>query len=372
MILLALSDIHGNIDSVRQLRAHEENIFDAVILAGDIGHSVAEQIFEIIASFNCPIFYIYGNHDYALRYDQNFGENCYHLHMKAISHGSAKMCGFSGCPDSWGENPIAVRIKAEVRQSYHDILAAHGEASQALEAAYKIHEAETDDCDKFISQSLSALAAKAKAKSIDRRRADYRKREENYRRRTYRAYCHNNKAFRVNEKAYWERHKALLSLENSREYKNYLATFAARYEEILTCNRDMLSETISVFGNSKEKLIVVTHARLARTSTDFPVGTLFLFGHRHGFADTVYHGCRYVNVSALDNCIAFRPRHLDEFEWEDCKVVNAGTYAVIKLRSSGEIEVTRMSFDLPDKDWIAVRDRSYVYRDGQIVRFASE
>ena len=51
--LLAVSDIHGNLGSVRDVRARERNNFDAIIVPGDIGDN-AEEIFSILSTFECP------------------------------------------------------------------------------------------------------------------------------------------------------------------------------------------------------------------------------------------------------------------------------------------------------------------------------
>jgi hypothetical protein len=50
---------------------------------------------------------------------------------------------------------------------------------------------------------------------------------------------------------------------------------------------------------------------------------LFLFGHRHGFEDRPSRGSRFVNVSALENCVTVRaiyPKAVDR----DLRNVNAG------------------------------------------------
>jgi Icc-related predicted phosphoesterase len=62
--ILAVSDIHNNVACVRKLRAQEEdNSFDVIAIAGDIGKNRADDIFEVLKSFNCPIVYVDGNHD---------------------------------------------------------------------------------------------------------------------------------------------------------------------------------------------------------------------------------------------------------------------------------------------------------------------
>ncbi len=49
------------------------------------------------------------------------------------------------------------------------------------------------------------------------------------------------------------------------------------------------------------RCVVVTHERLAHTSADMAGVPLFLFGHRHGYADTKFRSSRFVNVSPLDD-----------------------------------------------------------------------
>jgi predicted phosphodiesterase len=68
MRLLAFSDIHHNLVAVRKMRALENNSFDAIIVAGDIGNESAADFFGILATFKCPVMYVYGNWDNKLGY----------------------------------------------------------------------------------------------------------------------------------------------------------------------------------------------------------------------------------------------------------------------------------------------------------------
>src|SRR5450631_2436665 len=77
MRLLAFSDIHHNLVAVRKLRASEQNSFDAIIVAGDIGSESAAEFFAILATFNCPVIYVYGNWDNELGYKTSFGPDCH-------------------------------------------------------------------------------------------------------------------------------------------------------------------------------------------------------------------------------------------------------------------------------------------------------
>jgi len=44
MKLLALSDIHSNLIAVRKMRAQERNVFDAIVIAGDLGGDAVEGL----------------------------------------------------------------------------------------------------------------------------------------------------------------------------------------------------------------------------------------------------------------------------------------------------------------------------------------
>jgi Icc-related predicted phosphoesterase len=114
--LLAVSDIHGNVEAVHLLRERERNVFDAVIVAGDIGGGAAPEILNILASFACPIMYVFGNWDNQLPYDTDFGSACHHLHLRSVECGGWAFAGFSGLPTSWGMNPIAKALKEGVKR----------------------------------------------------------------------------------------------------------------------------------------------------------------------------------------------------------------------------------------------------------------
>jgi predicted phosphodiesterase len=106
--LLALSDVHGNVSAVTQLRRKEANRFDGVVVAGDIGAEAAPEIIQILSTFECPVLYIFGNWDSELAYEAFLGQNCYHLHLKLAKFGPFYFSGFSGCDANWGRNPFAM------------------------------------------------------------------------------------------------------------------------------------------------------------------------------------------------------------------------------------------------------------------------
>jgi predicted phosphodiesterase len=55
MKILALSDIHHNLVAVRKLRAAEKNVFDVILVAGDMGSESAGKLLNILATFQCPV-----------------------------------------------------------------------------------------------------------------------------------------------------------------------------------------------------------------------------------------------------------------------------------------------------------------------------
>ena len=115
MRALVFSDIHGNIDPIRELRAKERNEFDAIIIAGDIGNKSAVEIFKILDTFECPVYCVYGNWDHKLDYDKPLSRNWVLLQNKIHEVDGFYISGFSGCPTNWGKNPINHEMVADVR-----------------------------------------------------------------------------------------------------------------------------------------------------------------------------------------------------------------------------------------------------------------
>jgi hypothetical protein len=122
MKLLALSDIHHNLVAVRKLRALEKNSFDAIIVAGDIGSESATAFFKILATFKCPILYVYGNWDNKLGYKTSFGSHCHLIHSNIITIGDISFTGFSGCPTHWGKNPIVRKFYRQIENENKSVI----------------------------------------------------------------------------------------------------------------------------------------------------------------------------------------------------------------------------------------------------------
>ena len=203
MRLLALSDIHGNVRAVHELRARESNRFDAIVVAGDLGSNAAADILTILGSFKCPVLYVYGNWDNELDYEHFFGPNTFHLHTMPFRLGCISFVGFSGLPTHWGRNPFAESICSEVADKHKNILSAYDECEAAFERAEAEIEADHE-------QRVARLAAKTR----DRRRAEYRSKvTELERRRDSRL----RKAVRQAE-----------ALSESPEYQAYIADVHSR------------------------------------------------------------------------------------------------------------------------------------------------
>ncbi|HMF68846.1 MAG TPA: metallophosphoesterase family protein [Phyllobacterium sp.] len=122
MRLLAFSDIHNNLVAVRKLRALEKNSFDVIIVAGDIGNESAADFFRILATFKCPVMYVYGNWDNELGYKTPFGRHCHLIQSNVTTIGNLSFTGFSGCPTNWGKNPIFQKLCRRVERDNRGVV----------------------------------------------------------------------------------------------------------------------------------------------------------------------------------------------------------------------------------------------------------
>jgi hypothetical protein len=151
MRLLAFSDIHNNLVAVRKLRDSEKNSFDAIVVAGDIGNESAADFFKILATFDCPVVYVYGNWDNTLAYEASFEPSCRLIHSNVITIGNIHFTGFSGCPTDWGKNPIARKLYRRVESDNKTVVDA---LKNAPRAAHQIQR--TKAYQKYLSQLQSA------------------------------------------------------------------------------------------------------------------------------------------------------------------------------------------------------------------------
>jgi len=292
MKLLALSDIHNNLSAVRALRAAEENAFDAVVVAGDIGNRTAGAFFDILSTFECPVAYVYGNWDDELDYTNSFGPRCASLHLNVVEVGGIALTGFSGLPVSWGKNPIALKLRAEAEHASRSIVAAYADAQSEV-------------------------------------------------RRTQHDKPRHDKALDARNR-----------IARSPEYQHYRDRIRLIKAESEKLNRQALLDTVKEADITRT--ILVTHERQFHLKDEMPGLPLHLFGHDHGFSEKVSGGTRYVNVSILDHVVKARPRAKPDWSADDCREIEAGNYAIIEVNKAGEFNVRCVH--LPAGEWVPLRD----------------
>lgn len=78
-----------------------------------LGRKLQTIFFEVLSTFECPVFYVYGNWDNELDYNQTFTDRCTHLHLNLIRCGGFVFAGFSGCGAHWGKNPIVQEMQSQ-------------------------------------------------------------------------------------------------------------------------------------------------------------------------------------------------------------------------------------------------------------------
>ena len=275
MRLLVFSDIHNNMDAVRALRQQEANEYDAVIVAGDIGSETAHQFFEVLDTFLCPVFYVYGNWDNELSYSSAHSTRCVRIHNNILPHGGYFFTGFSGCLTHWGKNPVYMEEKETTLKNHAPILATLTEAKTnatklALSIEKKFKLQETDLLKHEIALSIKGHS-KARVKLHQWRKVQLRQA--------------------------WQ---PVSKLEASREHRIYIKDVDACYKRTLVLNRAALIHEIKTSCVAQDRLIVVTHERLFRFADEGVFPLLHVFGHRHEFKYTQHLGIHYLNAAALD------------------------------------------------------------------------
>ena len=125
MKLLAFSDIHNNLVCVRKLRSLETNMFDAIIVAGDIGNEAAPAFFKILSTFECPVVYVLGNWDHKLDYKSCFGSRCHALHLSCVTIGPLTFTGFSGLTTEQNQKTLIKILRRSVIDFSRTILITH-------------------------------------------------------------------------------------------------------------------------------------------------------------------------------------------------------------------------------------------------------
>lgn len=99
---------------------------------------------------------------------------------------------------------------------------------------------------------------------------------------------------------------------------------------------------------------LVTHYKLTKTRRYLPGVPLFLFGHNHGFKDTIFLGQRFVNVSALDNKVMVVQRGLNRLKRDDYRFLNDESYVVITHDQRQGFSVEPRRSDPDFSDWTRI------------------
>lgn len=278
MKILVFSDIHNNIENVRILRKKEQNTYDLIIVAGDIGDEIMDEFLEILESFLCPSFIVYGNWDNRCSYDINMPKNCKLLDGEIEEINGFFITGFSGCPTSWGKNPIyRALLDAEKRANeYHAaILSELSKAQTEFQKNKYLLELEL----------LQELVNTNPPKSTSRKKIEnaITKKIDSHKKRVAIA------------------RKAINSIRKSVDYKNYQEDCYVSPEKILSKNRENIFNKIHENKIPNNKLIIVTHERLTRLTEEGITPLLHVFGHIHEYKFTSHRGTYYLNAAALDN-----------------------------------------------------------------------
>jgi Icc-related predicted phosphoesterase len=236
MKLLAFSDIHHNLMAVREMRAQESNSFDAIAVAGDIGGDSAPAFFRILATFECPVLYVYGNWDPQLGYDACFGRDCHLVQGNVTTINGFHFTGFSGCPTNWGQNPIARRLRRKLQQAHKPVMEALAQAA---------------------ARKTDIAGGKTARDRIE-------------------------------------------TIKRSKAYRDYLAALRLCSSETLRLNRESVGRAVRKIKADPRKCIVISHERMPRLNDEIPGALLHLFGHIHRFSVRDFKGTTYVDVAALD------------------------------------------------------------------------
>jgi predicted phosphodiesterase len=109
------------------MRAQERNTFDAILFGGDLGRKIPEKFFEILATFECPIFYVYGNWDVDLSPDTKYHPRATILDRSFAALGGVTFAGFSTKPDGPARRRFAEELKKSGADFSRTILLCHYE-----------------------------------------------------------------------------------------------------------------------------------------------------------------------------------------------------------------------------------------------------
>ncbi|MBI3200079.1 MAG: metallophosphoesterase family protein [Myxococcales bacterium] len=281
MKLLAFSDMHDNMDAVRKLRAQEANNYDGILVAGDIGNRSLDELQSIVATFGCPTFLVFGNWDNKTEYDLARGPGFQVVHHQAHELGRYYVTGFSGCPTSWGKNPIFRERMDRLRARHHELLAEKTrlEVDADAQAQAGAAEAQQEAADKLAA--LSGIR-------MDRRTQAYRRCKEA---------IEETRSLRAQEAERAAR-KPIEAFQASATWAAYRADEQEVHKQVLTANRAQVDAILATLD--PRRTILLTHERLSHLAATGPAPLLHVFGHRHRYRVTTHNSTVCASVAALD------------------------------------------------------------------------
>jgi len=298
-----------------------------------MGDGRAEEIFEIISDYDCPVFYIYGNWDNRLSYSKTFAKNSVHLHQKIVSINGYSFAGFSGCPTHWGKNPVAEELFLKVRNDFSKHLQSIDNLKKEIGDAIEPFSKEIENAENLYEEYIRS--------HIPKTNKQRNKREETldfYKTKHKLENDINAKKFQKIISSYEKNistiNRPLNRLLESKEQKKYEKTLWLASKNSENENRRLLIEKLKGEGNDFSKVFLVAHERLYKTHIDAPSLFCHVFGHRHGFKHTIYNGTNFINVSVLDD--------------NSSMGAGDGTYCIIKAEGSN-LEVSCKSIKDTDR-----------------------
>lgn len=306
MRVLVLSDIHDKIENVRVLREKEDNVYDTIIVAGDMGSKNAKEFYSILDSFECPSFCVFGNWDNKEDYMISLSTQCTLLHHNIIKINDFYITGFSGCPAHWGKNPIYLEEERKLLERHAPILV-HLESERAR----------VEEQSEKINTDYEAELARLSARTKDRRRISIRRAA---------AKLGERRLKRLQRE--WRR---LEKIRSSRDYKSYRNDRSAISRFALFKNREILFEKLRNDNIPDERLIIVTHERMYKIFEEGVCPLLHIYGHVHKYTFNLFKGTYYLNAAAIDNGLSEFFGRREILPEGYCDVVIAG----------GEVSVTR-------------------------------
>ncbi len=329
--ILALSDIHSEITAVNLMREQEENNFDAICVAGDIGPRFVDDIFNILTTFSCPVYYIYGNIEHNFDFDREFPNGCIMLHHRVLENNGYYFTGFNGCTQGWGKNPIRKQLYNRVDSRFPDLI-------RVINSIHKVR----DDIYLKANQEYKIALKKLNKKHSNKRSKGYEKGVLSLGKNRYNEY----QKFQATDSRIEMDH-----LKETQQYKKYATLTCQATEEFIIQNRTKMFKAIQRTDVPSHRLIIMTHERQYRMHEELEGIKCHLFGHHHGFRHTLYKGTNFVNVSALDpersrtyqdyNRAIKGPADHNALNLSDIKYW-LGTYSIIEL-SDEEVTVSMRS-----------------------------